>query len=440
MSHWASRGVFGRVNYSFLDKYLVEFAARYNGSSRFPKESRFGFFPSASVGYVISEEAFWDPLKDHINNFKIRASYGSLGNQNVANDLFYARIPIYSELNWIINDSRPQYAGVPALISDQITWETVTTANFGLDMLLLNSRLGVTFDWYNRTTSDMFGKAIELPYVLGATTPVTNNAKLQTKGFELIVSWNDRLANGLGYNVKASLGDSRTTILEYINETGRIDTWYNGKAYGELWGFQSDGLIQSEGEPMADQSKYHANWGPGDMKYADLNGDGIINDGERTLDNHGDLVVLGNTSPRFNIGLRAGPNWKGVDCSMFWQGIGKRDFYPETSTPLFWGMTNAWAGSGLYKNSPALDYWRPADESNILGPNTDAYLPKPYFTADTNKNRQTQSRYLLNAAYLRLKKVQVGYTLPQSWTQGVFSLARIYFSGENLLTISSLPK
>ena len=191
---------------------------------------------------------------------------------------------------------------------------------------------------------------------------------------------------------------------------------------------------------MADQSKYHANWGPGDMKYADLNGDGIINDGERTLDNHGDLVVLGNTSPRFNIGLMAGANWKGVDFSMFWQGIGKRDFYPETSTPLFWGMTNAWAGSGLYKNSPALDYWRPADESNILGPNTDAYLPKPYFTAETNKNRQTQSRYLLNAAYLRLKNVQVGYTLPQSWTQGVFSRARIYFSGENLLTISSLPK
>lgn len=421
-------------------------AARYNGSSRFPKENRFGFFPSASLGYVISQEEFWKPLESYVNNLKIRASYGSLGNQNVlpnqnaGNDLFYSRIPIYSELNWIINDGRPQYAGVPALISDQITWETVTTMNLGLDMLMLNSKLGVTFDWYNRTTSNMFGKAIELPYVLGATTPVTNNAKLETKGFELILSWNDQLTNGFAYNVKASLGDSRTTILEYINETGRIDTWYEGKPYGEIWGFQSDGLIQTAGEEMPDQSKYHANWGPGDMKYTDLNGDGIVNDGERTLDNHGDLMVIGNTSPRYNIGISAGANWKGVDFSMFWQGVGKRDFLPENSTPLFWGMTNAWAASGLYKNSPALDYWRPADESNALGPNTDAYLPKPYFTAETNKNRQNQTRYLLNAAYLRLKNVQIGYTLPLSWTEGVFSRARIYFSGENLLTISSLPK
>ncbi|MGO1597544.1 MAG: SusC/RagA family TonB-linked outer membrane protein [Sphingobacteriaceae bacterium] len=446
MSHWASRGAFGRINYSYQDKYLVEMAARYNGSSRFPKENRFGFFPSASLGYVISQEEFWKPLEAYVNNLKIRASYGSLGNQNVlpnqnaGNDLFYSRIPIYSELNWIINDGRPQYAGVPALISDQITWETVTTMNLGLDMLMLNSKLGVTFDWYNRTTSNMFGKAIELPYVLGATTPVTNNAKLETKGFELILSWNDQLTNGFAYNVKASLGDSRTTILEYINETGRIDTWYEGKPYGEIWGFQSDGLIQTEGEEMPDQSKYHANWGPGDMKYTDLNGDGIVNDGERTLDNHGDLMVIGNTSPRYNIGISAGANWKGVDFSMFWQGVGKRDFLPENSTPLFWGMTNAWAASGLYKNSPALDYWRPADESNALGPNTDAYLPKPYFTAETNKNRQNQTRYLLNAAYLRLKNVQIGYTLPLSWTEGVFSRARIYFSGENLLTISSLPK
>ncbi|NQD71431.1 TonB-dependent receptor [Sphingobacterium shayense] len=445
MSHWATRGAFGRINYNYQEKYLLEVAARYNGSSRFPKENRFGFFPSAAIGYVLSKEDYWEPISPYIDNFKVRASYGSLGNQNVlsnsnANDLFYSRIPIKSELNWIIGDRRPQYALVPTLISDHITWETVTTLNLGLDMSMLQARLGVTFDWYNRTTSDMFGKAIELPYVLGAATPLTNNAKLSTKGYELILSWNDQLQNGIGYNVKLALGDSKTTILEYLNETGRLDTWYEGKPYGEIWGFQSAGLIQTEGEQMADQSKYHSNWGPGDMKYEDLNGDGVINDGERTLDNKGDLKVIGNTSPRYNIGINAGVSWKEFDLNMFWQGVGKRNFYPEASTPLFWGLTRAWSGSGLYKDSPGLDYWRPADETNVLGPNTGAYLPKPYFTAETDKNRLSQSAYVLNAGYLRLKNLTLGYTFPESITGSIFSRARIYFSGENLLTFSSLPK
>ncbi|WP_270087472.1 SusC/RagA family TonB-linked outer membrane protein [Sphingobacterium sp. SYP-B4668] len=440
MSHWATRGGFGRVNYNYQEKYLVELAARYNGSSRFPKENRFGFFPSASIGYVVSKEDFWEPIKDHVNNLKIRASYGSLGNQNVGNDLYYSRIPIRPELDWIINESRPQYGQVPILISDKITWETVTTLNLGTDVQLLDSRLGITFDWYNRTTSNMFGKAIELPYLLGAATPVTNNAKLSTKGFELVASWNDRFSNGISYNLKVSLGDSKTTILEYLNETGRIDTWYEGKRYGEIWGFETAGIMQVAGEKMADQSKYHSNWGPGDIKYTDLNGDGIINDGAGTLSDHGDLKVIGNSLPRYNIGVTAGASWKGVDFNMFWQGVGKRDFAPESSTPLFWGLTNAWANSGLYKNSPGLDYWRPADETNILGPNIDAYLPKPYFTAETEKNKLTQTRYLLNASYIRLKNVQVGYTFPQSIGGKVFSKARVYFSGENLLTFSSLPK
>jgi len=197
---------------------------------------------------------------------------------------------------------------------------------------------------------------------------------------------------------------------------------------------------------MADQSRYHANWSLGDIMYRDIGGgdkgqpDGVIDEGSRTLDDHGDLKVVGNTSPRYNIGVNAGASWKGIDFNMFWQGILKREFYPETTSPLFWGLTNAWAGSGLYKDSPALDYWRPADETNILGPNTGAYLPKPYFTAETNKNRQVQTRYLQNAGFIRLKNVQVGYTLPSSAVGNIFSKARVYFSGENLLTFSSLPK
>ncbi|MFD2556357.1 SusC/RagA family TonB-linked outer membrane protein [Sphingobacterium tabacisoli] len=440
MNHWATRGAFGRLNYNFQEKYLVEVAARYNGSSRFPKDNRFDFFPSASVGYVLSKEDYWSPIKPYINDFKVRVSYGSLGNQNVPTSLYFSRIPIRPDLNWIINGSRPQYGGVPALISDDIAWETITTLNTGVDLQMLNSKLDFKFDWYNRITDKMLGKAIELPYVLGAATPFTNNAKLSTKGFEMVIGWNDKLSNGLSYNFKLALGDSKTKILEYLNEDKIFTEWYSGKSHGEIWGLETGGIIQSKDEKIPDQKKYHANWGPGDIRYVDQNGDGVINDGKGTVGDPGDFKVIGNTTPRYNIGISAGASWKGIDFSMFWQGVAKRDFAPQSSTPLFWGMTNAWANSGLYKNSPALDYWRPADETNILGPNTDAYLPKPYFTAETEKNRLTQTRYLLNASYIRLKNVQVGYTLPNEIGGKLFSRARVYFSGENLLTFSKLPK
>lgn len=441
ITHWATQGVFGRLNYNFDEKYLLEFSARYNGSSRFNTGRKWGFFPSGSIGYTISKESFWEPIETYVNNLKFRASYGSLGNQNVTNYLYLLTIPTVDEINWIIDGERPPSANMPKIISDALTWETITTLNLGVDATFLNSRLGVTFDWYNRVTTNMVGPAITLPYTLGASTPQTNNAEMSTKGFELVLSWNDRISPEFGYNAGVSFGDNRSEILQYRNDKGVVDTWYAGKQVGEIWGFMSDGLIQNEGEAMADQSKYWKSWGPGDMKYQDLNGDGVINDGQRTLDNHGDLVVIGNNRPRYNIGITGGANWKQFDFSMFWQGVGKQDFYPDTDSPVFWGLTNAWGGSAIFKDSPNLDYWRPTDETNILGPNTDAYLAKPYFTTETNKNRQTQSRYLINAAYLRLRNVQLGYTLPTDFlSRFKISNVRVYFSGENLLLITNVPK
>jgi len=368
-------------------------------------------------------------------------SYGSLGNQNVANYLYLPTIPIANNANWIIDGERPPTANVPGIISDDLTWETVTTLNAGIDARFLQNKLSLTFDWYDRVTSDMLGPAITLPYPLGGTTPRANNAKLSTKGFELILGWKDSPNENFSYNATVSLGDNRSTILEYRNDKGILSDWYEGKRAGELWGFRSDGLIQTQDEPMADQSKYYSSWGPGDMKYKDLNGDGIINDGQRTLDDHGDLEVIGNDLSRYNIGITGGIQWKQFDFSMFWQGVGKRDFNPNTNSAVFWGTTNAWANSGIFEDSYNLDYWRPADETNVLGANTDAYLPKPYFSAETNKNRQSQDRYLLNASYLRLKNVQVGYNLPKDILQKIkISNIRVYFSGENLLTITKLPK
>jgi len=449
MAHWTTQGVFGRINYNFDEKYLFEVSARYDGSSRFAPDHRWGFFPSTSVGYNISKESFWDPIRDKVNALKLRASYGSLGNQNVDNYLYLARIPIqYRRIldnatnpGYIIGNAIPLYANAPRLLSEEITWEKITTLNLGLEASFLNNRLDIVFDWYNRVTSDMLGDAVQLPSTIGTAVPPINNAKLSTKGFELSIGWQDRISDELSYNARLSLADSRTTILEYATHSPFVTGWYSGKRYGEVWGLTTDRIIQTAGEDMPNQSFYHTKWGPGDMVYKDLNGDGVINEGSRTVNDYGDLSVIANTSARYNFGLMAGFQWKTIDFNMFWQGVGKRDFLPNTTSEYFWGFNSGPGNSGIFKGGNMLDYWRPSDETNMFGPNTNSYFPKPYFSAERNKNIRDQSRYVLNAAYLRLKNVQVGYTLPQNLLERLFIYrARIYVSGENLLTFSKLPK
>jgi TonB-linked SusC/RagA family outer membrane protein len=438
---WATQGIFGRLNYNFKEKYLIEFSTRYNGSSRFAPGSRWGFFPSGSAGYQVSKENFWSPVEPYVNRLKLRASYGSLGNQNVSSYLYIPSVPIVNEAPWIIAGERPPYAQTPSLISQGLTWEKITTFNFGVDAGFLKNRLELTFDWFNRQTADMFGPQETLPYTLGTGTPTANNAEMETKGYEIVLSWKDNIKSDFSYNAQISIGDSRSTILRYRNESGFIDSWYNGKNVGEIWGFVSDGLIQDANEEMPNQTAIYSRWQPGDMKYRDLNGDGKITTGNRTLDDHGDLTVIGNNTPRFNIGIAGGFNWKGIDFNMHWAGIGKYDYYPSTESVTFWGLTTSWGGSAVLKGTPVLDYWRPADETNIFGPNTGAYLPRPYFSSETNKNTRVQSKYLLNAAYLRLKNVQLGYTVPAGLSQKIHvQKARIFISGENLITFKSVPK
>jgi len=290
----------------------------------------------------------------------------------------------------------------------------------------------------------MIGPAESLPSILGTGAPWKNNAELSTKGFELTLSWRDRVSADFSYNLSLVIGDNKSKVLKYKNDSKTIDNWYIGKNYGEIWGFTSDKIIQTVGEEMPDQSKYYKTWGPGDMKYVDINGDKILNDGARTLDDHGDLTVIGNHAPRYNVGFNAGFNYKGFDFNMFWQGIGKRDYLVNFSSNMYYGIVpggSAGSESALFKNTPGLDYWRAADDQSALGPNTDAYFPKPYFTAEMDKNRLPQTRNLLNASYLRLKSLQVGYTIPQKLSMKVhLHKARVYVSGENLLTLTNLPE
>ena len=438
MSHWATEAFFGRFNYNFQEKYLFEVNGRYNGSSRFAKDSRWGFFPSVSAGYNISKEPFWDPLQRYVSNLKIRGSYGSLGNQNVDNYLYLSNMVIGTNLEAIIDNKRPNYANIPAIISPSLTWETVTTLNFGVDANFLTDRLGVEFDVFKRNTSNMFGPAMILPNSLGTSPPKENNASLETKGWELSLDWSDIIKNDLHYSAKIILADSRSFVTEYLNEAGQIDALYVGKEIGEVWGYTTAGLIQSQTETIADQSKFYNTWGPGDIKYTDLNNDNKINDGKRTLDDHGDLRVIGNTSPRYTLGFSGTVTWKNFDFNMFWQGILKRNLVPGSN--IWWGVaTRGNNGGAFYQGHD--DYWRPANETNLFGPNTDAYYAKPYVSTETLKNQQVQTRYLLDAGYFRLKSIQLGYTIPQSLTSKLkIQSLRVYVSGENLITFSKLPK
>lgn len=443
--HSGTQGFFARFNYNYKEKYLFEINARANGSSRFAQDNRWGFFPSASVGYNISKEAYWNSLKNFINTFKIRASYGSMGNQNVPNYLYLSTIPVSDQLRWVMGDSRPLYSEVPNLISPTLTWETITTTNFGTDLAFFENKLSFVFEYFIRETSDMFGPAQTVPAVLGTDPPQENNAELMTKGWEISLTWKDAIANQVNYRVSFMIGDNQTVITKYVSDTKFIDDWYEGKQFGEIWGFETDGFIQNQEdvENMPDQSQISGRiWGPGDIMYKDLNGDDEITYGEGTVEDHGDLKVIGNSAPRYNYGISLGADWKGFDFSMFWQGVAKRDMYIQaqnnSANHLFYGIVGQLSKSTMFEEH--LDYWRP-DDDEVLGANTDAYYPKPYSTSEQLKNLETQSKYLLSASYLRLKNLQFGYTLPQK-VSGKLKIQkfRVYVSGENLYTITNLTK
>ena len=444
-NRWSTAGFFGRVNYDFQEKYLVEANLRYDGSSRFRSDDRWGFFPSASLGWNIAREEFFQPATHIMNTLKLRASYGSLGNQNTT-----ALYPTYTVMGtgtsdkWLKNGVKPNIAWAPALVSYDLTWEKIRTWNVGIDIGLFNNRLTGSFDYFIRNTNDMVGPSEKLPATLGIAVPPSNNTDLRTAGWELELMWKDRLQNGLNYSLRFTLADSRTKITRYSNPSGLIDSFYEGKYCGEIWGYETIGIARTDDE-MAEhvgslvnggQSALGQDWQAGDIMYSDLNEDGKIDAGARTLDNHGDLKRIGNSTPRYNVGIDLSADWKGFDFRMFWQGTLKRDYFQGSY--YFWGAN----GSQGYWFSTALkgheDYFR-NDESSPLGVNLDSYYPRPLL--NTNKNQQCQTKYLQNAAYMRLKNLQIGYTLPRKIVQkmGVQNL-RFFASGENLLTITDLVK
>lgn len=450
-NEFAIMGFFGRLNYDFDSKYLFEFSGRYDGTSRFRSDNRWAFSPSASAGWRISEEAFFGGAKKWLEDVKIRLSYGTLGNQQVGYYDHLRLITIETQNDYLFGgDNRPVRAKIGAPTTADLTWEKAIHYNAGVDISTLRNRLNFTGDVYIRDTKDMLGESVALPAVYGASAPRANSADLRSQGYELTLSWRDsRVVFGerLSYGVTLTFNDYISSITKYDNpDKSFAKKHYEGKRLGEIWGYRVGGLFASDQEATEYTSRVDQSYvnelilqsaGPegkprgGDLMFLDLDGDNIIRPGT-SVNNPGDQVIIGNSEPRYHYGGTLNASWYGVDFSVFFQGIGKRDWYPEPNTMAFWHMYARPYATYIPKNFHT-QYW--TEE------NPDAYFPRPRgYTALSGERRQltaVNDRYLQSLAYLRLKNLTVGYTLPKRWMKAAkIENLRIYLTGENLFTWS----
>ncbi len=440
LSQYAIAGFFGRINYDYDGRYLVELNARYDGSSKFPTQEQWGFFPSASVGYRISNEKFMESSRSWLNDLKIRASIGSIGNQNIANNAF---LPVMSNSNpfWLGSGSTvPPSVSLPSNVDANLTWEKVTTQDIGLDMRIFNM-LGVTFDYYQRDTKGVLSPGKTLPGSFGQSAANTNSGNLRTKGWELGINFNKNFSKDFAVYTDLTLSDYTTEVTEWNNSSKLLGSFYAGQKVGEIWGLTTDRLIQASdvvdatglivnGVDFKNVRSGAFKYGPGDVLYKDLDGDKIISRGKGTADESGDLSVIGNTTPRYQYGIRLGGNLYGFDLDAFFQGVGSSQYWATSDIVLpFYNRTDA-----MYANMN--DYWTPT--------NTEAYYPNPYPNHAANafggyapgsNNFVAQTRYLLNMSYLRLKSLTVGYTIDKNLSKKVgLDKVRFYTSGFNLVT------
>ncbi len=439
---WAILGGFYRFNYSFKDRYLVEVNGRYDGSSKFPSNQRYGFFPSVSAGWRLSKEAFWNLDPGVISDVKIRGSYGSLGNGNIASYAFQENFGI-SQSTRVINGVRPQQTSQPGVIPDGLTWETATTRDLGLDISALSSRLNFTGDIYVRNTKNMFTVGRTLPAVYGTTVPKGNYADMRTNGWEASISWRDNFliaAKALHYNVSFWMSDYHAEITRYNNPTKLLSDYYAGQKLGEIWGYTNDGYWTQDNykQAAAFQPIFKASnsgqWLPGDLKYKDIRGKGVINNGDNTANNPGAMSIIGNATPRYSYGFSLNADWNNFYIGGFLQGVGKQDWWPGSESDVFWGQYNR-----------PYNYLMAYQMGNIWSPtNPNAYFPR--YRGYVAQNGQgelfaPQTKYLQNVAYIRLKNIQVGYSLPSALVHKVkLQSARVYVTGENLWSYSPLYK
>lgn len=450
LRHRATAGFFGRINYNYKEKYLLELNGRYDGSSSFRTGKQWAFFSSASAGYRISEEKFWTNIKPYVPTLKVRASYGSVGNQALDSWYPYISTMATETVGWVGTDmNQVSTTTTPSAVNPDMTWEKIRTLDIGFDAGFFNNELNVTFDWYQRRNVGMLVAGNEIVRYAGiAVAPLENGGDMKTNGWELQIDYNHAFNKDFAIYGTFTLSDAKSEITKWNNTTGALNSWYKGKKLGEIWGFETDRYFNSSdvnpdgtlktGTP--DQS-YLQNgsfrFGAGDIKYKDLNNDGKIDTGKGTIDDHGDLKRIGNQLPRYEYSLRVGAMLKGFDVEVLLQGVGKRDMW---STSSLFIPHAAGAQMNIFENQ--LDYWTESNQN--------ARFPRPYINGAFGSlsglpgnsgcnNFAPQTKYLNNLAYLRVKNFTVGYTLPQNLTRKIFvEKLRFYFSAQNLFTFDHI--
>lgn len=476
----ATAGYFGRINYDYKGIYLLELNGRYDGSSRFPAGDKWAFFPSFSLGYRFTEEAYWNNLHDYINNGKLRFSYGEIGNEAVGDNMFLSTIsPIAASSTYWLDGSntRVNQFDMPTWVSPTLTWERIKTTDVGIDLSFLRDELTFTFDWYQRLTNDMLAPGKALPGTVGASAPYTNAGQLRTRGWELSLNWRKQLNKDLGLYANFNIGDSKSKITKWNNDskiighTGGIDTDYNAKMYayegetwGDIWGFETDRYFTEDDfngknadgswnykEGVADQTGIQTDnfvYGPGDIKFKDLDGDGKITGGDGTLENHGDLKVIGNTMPRYEYSFHIGGSYKGFDLDLFFQGVGKRSMWTQSSF-AFPEMREA--DLAIYSNQTSYNVYDP--DNGVINISEDNDYPCLYpgneYAGNVAAlaaiggchNYYPQTKYLVDLSYLRLKNITLGYTLPEKLTRKAYmQKVRFYASVNNLCLLHNGAK
>ena len=414
------RSFFGRVNYDFNEKYLLEVNARYDGSSKFTGSKQYSVFPSLSGGWRISKENFWQPIAGKINDLKLRGSWGITGNQSVDLYSYYAALTA-SGYNFG-GAAVPGYRQT-ALANTNLGWESTTQLDLGLDASLLQKRLNVTVDYYRKVTDDILLN-LEIPATIGLTPSPQNAGTVENKGWEFSANYRGvPSSSGFRYNLGAnlSINENKVTDLKgtgpYITGSD-IDPRYiiaKGLPINTLWGYKTDGLFQTAQEIIDYKATYAANTKPGDVKYVDLNKDGKIN--------ADDMTAIGNSFPKYTFGINSDFSYKNFELNILFQGAAKVD------ARLAGALAEMGNQEGFTHEIYTNNYWTPE--------NTGARFPRP--VKFDLRNVATSDRLVLNGAYLRLKNVQLAYSLPTELTKKVhLNRIRIYASATNIFTISKL--
>ncbi len=409
--HWALASFIGRINYDYDNKYILSLSMRSDASSRFAKGSRWSTFPSVAAAWRISQESFMKGIRSWLDDLKIRASWGQTGSATGLG--LYPSYTLISTGGLILNNTYQQIASLKTIGNQELTWEHSDMLNFGLDVKVLNSRLNFTGEYYIKNTKDIL---LEMPVPLeyGFGKPNMNVGEVRNKGWELSLSWNDRI-NDFGYSISGNLSDNRNEVVD-LGDTG---PWKGSNTYTEvglpfnsIYGYESMGLFQSD-EEVANAPFQNSNTAAGDIRYKNQNGDDKIDANDR--------VVIGDPNPHFLYGVNLGFDYKNFDLNMFFQGIGQKD------RVIMDNFVRPFYDSSIFEHH--LDYWTPE--------NTGAKYPRILNKDDGTHNYQYSDYWMINAGYFRMKNLQIGYTIPREILRPAgFDRVRVYFSANNLFTVS----